>query len=76
MVDRVVVQDDEDFHNRLADAIQTAFFEGKGVCYVEKLEDNSVTEFNNKFELDGMSFLEPNTHLFSFLTNSGNKLRY
>lgn len=66
VVDRVVVQDDEDFYNRLADAIQTAFFEGKGVCYVEKLEDNSVTEFNNKFELDGMSFLEPNTHLFSF----------
>ena len=66
VVDRVVVQDDEDFYNRLADAIQTAFFEGKGVCYVQKLEDNSVTEFNNKFELDGMSFLEPNTHLFSF----------
>ena len=66
VVDRVVVQDDEDFYNRLADAIQTAFFEGKGVCYVEKIEDNSVTEFNNKFELDGMSFLEPNTHLFSF----------
>ncbi len=66
VVDRIVVQDDEDFYNRLADAVQTAYFEGKGVCYIESLEDNSVTEFNNKFELDGMSFLEPNTHLFSF----------
>ncbi|MEQ6123882.1 excinuclease ABC subunit UvrA [Pseudotenacibaculum sp. MALMAid0570] len=66
VVDRIIVQNDEDFYNRLADAVQTAYFEGKGVCFIENLSDNSVTEFNNKFELDGMSFLEPNTHLFSF----------
>ncbi len=66
VVDRVIVQHSEDFYNRLADAIQTAFFEGTGVCYIENIEDNSISEFNNKFELDGMSFLEPNTHLFSF----------
>jgi len=66
VVDRVIVQNDEDFYNRLGDAIQTAYFEGKGVCFIENIADNSVTEFNNKFELDGMSFLEPNTHLFSF----------
>ncbi len=66
VVDRIVTKDDEDFYNRLADAIQTAFFEGKGICFIENLTDNSVTEFSNKFNLDGMSFLEPNTHLFSF----------
>lgn len=66
VVDRVIVQDDEDFYNRLADAVQTAYFEGKGVCYVETLHDKKFTEFNNKFELDGITFLEPNTHLFSF----------
>jgi excinuclease ABC subunit A len=66
VVDRVIVQNDEDFYNRLADAIQTAYFEGKGVCFIENMADNEVTEFNNKFELDGMTFLEPNTHLFSF----------
>ncbi|GAB7256639.1 excinuclease ABC subunit UvrA [Polaribacter sp. OB-PA-B3] len=66
VVDRIVKKDDEDFYNRLADAIQTAFFEGKGVCFVENLDDNNVTEFSNKFELDGITFLEPNTHLFSF----------
>lgn len=66
VVDRVIVQDNEDFFNRLGDAVQTAYFEGKGVCYVETMVDNQVTEFNNKFELDGMTFLEPNTHLFSF----------
>jgi excinuclease ABC subunit A len=66
VVDRIVTKDDEDFYNRLADAIQTAFFEGKGVCFIENLSDNKITEFSNKFDLDGMSFLEPNTHLFSF----------
>lgn len=66
VVDRVITKDDEDFYNRLADAIQTAFFEGKGVCFIENLETKKTTEFSNKFELDGISFLEPNTHLFSF----------
>lgn len=66
VVDRVISKNDEDFYNRLADAIQTAFFEGKGVCFIQNLEDNTVNEFSNKFELDGISFLEPNTHLFSF----------
>ena len=66
VVDRVINKDDEDFYNRLADAIQTAFFEGKGVCFIENLETKKTTEFSNRFELDGISFLEPNTHLFSF----------
>ena len=66
VVDRIITKEDEDFYNRLADAVQTAFFEGKGICFIENLEDNKVNEFSNKFDLDGMSFLEPNTHLFSF----------
>ncbi|WP_405604537.1 excinuclease ABC subunit UvrA [Polaribacter sp. Asnod1-A03] len=66
VVDRIITKDDEDFYNRLADAIQTAFFEGKGICFIQNLADNKVSEFSNKFDLDGMSFLEPNTHLFSF----------
>ncbi len=66
VVDRIVIQHDEDFYNRLADAIQTAFFEGKGICYIENLDTNNTKEFSNKFELDGITFLEPNTHLFSF----------
>ena len=66
VIDRVVLKDDEDFYNRLADAIQTAFFEGKGVCSIEHLKNSTITKFSNKFELDGMTFLEPNTHLFSF----------
>ncbi|MBT2160704.1 excinuclease ABC subunit UvrA [Zobellia barbeyronii] len=66
VIDRIVVKDDEDFYNRLANAIDTAFFEGKGECAIEELATKVVTPFSNKFELDGMSFLEPNVHLFSF----------
>ena len=66
VVDRIVTKEDEDFYNRLADAIQTAFFEGNGMCLIENLASETITEFSNKFNLDGMSFLEPNTHLFSF----------
>ncbi|MCB0449194.1 MAG: excinuclease ABC subunit UvrA [Confluentibacter sp.] len=66
VVDRVVIKDEEDFQNRLADAIQTAFFEGNGTCFIETLTDNKQRSFSNKFEMDGIVFLEPNVHLFSF----------
>mgnify|MGYP003671662627 CR=1 FL=1 len=66
VVDRIIIKDEEDFQNRLADAIQTAFFEGKGACIVENLSNISTRLFSNKFELDGITFLEPNVHLFSF----------
>jgi len=66
VVDRIVTKDDEDFLNRLADAAQTAFFEGKGELFIETLSDKKVRQFSNKFELDGMTFLEPNVHLFRF----------
>ncbi len=66
VVDRIITKNDEDFYNRLADAVQTAFFEGKGVCSIENLATKEITNFSNKFELDGITFLEPNTHLFSF----------
>jgi excinuclease ABC subunit A len=66
VIDRIVVKGDEDFFNRLGDAIQTAFFEGKGECIIENIKTANQTLFNNKFELDGIQFLEPNTHLFSF----------
>ncbi|WP_339628787.1 excinuclease ABC subunit UvrA, partial [uncultured Maribacter sp.] len=66
VIDRIITKDDEDFYNRLANAIDTAFFEGKGNCIVEELSNGNQTPFSNKFELDGITFLEPNVHLFSF----------
>lgn len=66
VIDRIITKDDEDFYNRLANAVDTAFFEGKGECMIEELADGKQTLFSNKFELDGITFLEPNVHLFSF----------
>jgi excinuclease ABC subunit A len=66
IVDRIVVKDEEEFFNRLADAVQTAFFEGKGICYLQELNSDKRFSYSNNFELDGISFLEPNVHLFSF----------
>ena len=66
VVDRIIYKNDEDFFNRLGNAIDTAFFEGKGECIVQELATGQNTHFSNKFELDGMQFLEPNVHLFSF----------
>ncbi|MCG2611858.1 excinuclease ABC subunit UvrA [Flavobacterium sp. SM15] len=66
IIDRIVVKEEEEFFNRLADAIQTAFYEGKGECYLQELNTDQKFTFSNNFELDGITFLEPNIHLFSF----------
>jgi excinuclease ABC subunit A len=66
IIDRIVVKDEEEFYNRLADAVQTAFYEGKGICYLQELNTHKRFSYSNNFELDGISFLEPNVHLFSF----------
>ena len=66
IIDRIVVKEEEEFYNRLADAIQTAFFEGKGVGYLQEVATNKRIPFSANFELDGITFLEPNVHLFSF----------
>lgn len=66
IIDRVVVSHEEDFYNRLSDAVQTAFFEGKGELYLQQADGETRLSFSNRFELDGIAFPEPNVHLFSF----------
>lgn len=68
LIDRMVVSADEDFASRLADSVQTAFFEGKGDC-ITRIETSTFSEikkFSNRFEADGITFEEPSLHLFSF----------
>jgi excinuclease ABC subunit A len=66
IVDRIVVKDEEEFYNRLGDAVQTAFYEGKGEAYLQDVSTGNRIPFSNNFELDGITFAEPNVHLFSF----------
>jgi excinuclease ABC subunit A len=70
LIDRLVTQpSDEDFVNRAGDSVQTAFFEGEGECllWIEKENgDYDINIFSNLFELDGISFEEPNVNFFTF----------
>jgi len=66
VVDRIVTADDEDYFNRLASAIEAAFFEGKGHCIVRDLSTKQAVDFSNLFALDGQEFTIPSLHLFSF----------
>ena len=69
MVDRAAVRTgDEDLQFRMADSVQTAFFEGDGACYVEVIipDGSQVYPFSDKFEKDGIVFEEPSVNLFSF----------
>ncbi len=68
VIDRATASKDEDNLSRLADSIETAFFEGKGECIVKIFEKKGVDthHFSNRFELDGIQFEEPNEHLFTF----------
>ncbi|MBL0104259.1 MAG: excinuclease ABC subunit UvrA [Bacteroidetes bacterium] len=69
VIDRISVANaDESNQSRIADSVQTAFFEGHGDCVVEVLQENEniLTHFSNRFELDGITFEEPGTQLFSF----------
>lgn len=66
LVDRFVVShDDSENMKRIADSVQTAFYESEGECIVDA-ENHPLQHFNNRFELDGMSFPEPTPQLFNF----------
>ena len=66
VVDRLIIKHNKDFYQRLSDSIELAFFEGNGNCSIINLDSNNSVLFSNKFELDGIEFLLPNHHLFSF----------
>lgn len=66
LVDRLVSKDfDEDDLHRIADSVNTAFYEGEGDLLVA-VENELPQPFSNKFELDGILFEEPVPNLFSF----------
>ncbi len=68
IVDRIVVNQDDDTRDRIADSVQTAFYEGRGVCIVKicRNDKDISRSFSNLFEADGIEFEEPSVHTFSF----------
>lgn len=68
LIDRFIVQhSDDELPGRIADSVQTAYFEGHGYCMLEITNGDTVSHtFSNKFEADGLIFEEPSVNLFSF----------
>ena len=69
LVDRIVADGEQTTINRFADSVQTAFFEGKGECMLLITNtDNNEQQycFSERFEADGITFIEPTEHLFDF----------
>ena len=66
VIDRIRVSSDEDTQNRIADSLQTAFYEGKGECLLSIDSSTDYKSFSNRFEADGIEFEDPNVHTFSF----------
>lgn len=68
LIDRLVISDDKLLKNRLADSVETAFYEGHNVCRLRIYLPDKVEfyEFSKKFEADGIVFEEPSDMMFNF----------
>lgn len=66
VVDRIVVQRDDESVSRFGDSVQTAFQIGHGHCLVWNPETLEEERFSRQFEADGIVFEEPSEYLFSF----------
>ena len=70
VIDRIIKNETDETVSRLGDSVQTAFFEGKGDCFVRFQEPGAESEqehfFCDRFELDGLKFEEPSPNFFSF----------
>lgn len=68
VIDRLVSASTQIFQSRLADSIETAFFEGNGTCIIDIIDGEKHNRhiFSKEFEIDGMKFESPTEQLFNF----------
>jgi excinuclease ABC subunit A len=68
VVDRYAIPEewDDAQRGRLSDSLQLAFLEGHGEMLLFSTKDEKTNHFSTRFELDDMSFVEPNVHFFTF----------
>jgi len=71
VVDRLSVSDDKATISRLLDTVETAFFEGDGICDVLFPSTGEVHEFSTRFEADGIKFEVPSDNMFAFNSPAG-----
>ena len=68
IIDRLSINHNQETISRLTDSVETAFFEGNGVCALKVFatETPEILSFSKRFEADGMQFETPTVHTFSF----------
>ena len=69
LIDRMVVHSSDENRARIAESVESAFFEGRGHCELEIHDPNGsvyTKSFSNLFEKDGMKFKKPSLNMFSF----------
>ena len=66
LIDRMSVSREKDALSRLADSVETAFFEGDGECLLRFYPARMLHRFSIRFEADGRQFREPDDQMFSF----------
>jgi excinuclease ABC subunit A len=73
LIDRMTVVHDKTTRSRLADSVETAFYEGNNTCLIRLFnhEGSSVRSYSKTFEADGLTFEEPHDQLFSFNSPAG-----
>jgi len=68
IIDRLAISHNQETTSRLTDSVETAFFEGNGICVLKMFigETTEILSFSKRFEADGMQFETPTVHTFSF----------
>ncbi|MDA0940524.1 MAG: excinuclease ABC subunit UvrA [Bacteroidetes bacterium] len=69
VIDRFSPASAQEDPGRVADSVETAFFEGGGRCQLWSAGDDgepTCREFNDRFERDGILFPEPSPDMFNF----------
>ena len=68
LIDRLVVAEGDEL-SRLAESVETAFFEGNDRCSLLVYEGREIAaryDFSKRFEADGLVFVEPSDQMFNF----------
>ncbi len=67
LIDRIAIPEtvEDELQFRIADSVQTAYFEGAGTCLLS-YTDGREESFSDRFERDGILFEEPSANLFTF----------
>jgi excinuclease ABC subunit A len=68
VIDRYAIPEewDDAQRGRLSDSVQLAFLEGQGEMHLFSTKEEQLTSFSTRFELHGISFVEPSVHFFTF----------